>query len=69
MGNYKALYQRSLADPSGFWGEAAASLHWDKPWDRVLDLDAKPVPRWFPGGQLNTCFNAVDRHVEAGRGE
>ena len=69
MGNYKALYQRSLADPSGFWGEAAASLHWDKPWDRVLDLDAKPVPRWFPGGRLNTCFNAVDRHVEAGRGE
>ena len=67
MGNYKALYQRSLADPSGFWGEAAASLHWDKPWDRVLDLDAKPVPRWFPGGRLNTCFNAVDRHVEAGK--
>ena len=69
MSNYKALYQRSLADPSGFWGEAAASLHWDQPWDRVLDPDARPVPRWFPGGKLNTCFNAVDRHVEAGRGE
>ena len=69
MSNYKALYQRSLADPSGFWGEAAASLHWDRPWDRVLDPDARPVPRWFPGGKLNTCFNAVDRHVEAGRGE
>ena len=44
MGTYKALYERSLADPTGFWGEAAAALHWEKPWDKVLDLEAKPVP-------------------------
>lgn len=69
MSIYKALYERSLADPDGFWGEAAASLHWEKPWDKVLDLDAKPVPRWFVGGKLNTCYNAVDRHVEAGHGD
>ena len=69
MGTYKALYERSLADPTGFWGEAAAALHWEKPWDKVLDLEAKPVPKWFVGGMLNTCYNALDRHVEAGRGE
>jgi propionyl-CoA synthetase len=68
MGDYQAIYRRSLNDPEGFWGEAAAALHWERPWDRVLDLDAKPVPRWFVGGRLNTCYNALDRHVEAGRG-
>ena len=66
--DYKVLYRRSLEDPAGFWGDAAAALHWDKPWDTVLDMDAKPVPRWFAGGELNTCYNAVDRHVEMGRG-
>jgi propionyl-CoA synthetase len=69
MGDYQAIYRRSLSDPAGFWGEAAAALHWERPWDRVLDLDAKPVPRWFVGGRLNTCYNALDRHVEAGRGD
>jgi propionyl-CoA synthetase len=68
MNDYQALYRRSLEEPAAFWGDAAAALHWDKPWDTVLDLDAKPVPRWFAGGQLNTCYNAVDRHVEMGRG-
>ena len=68
MNDYQALYRRSLAEPAGFWGDAAAALHWDKPWDSVLDLDAKPAPRWFTGGELNTCYNAVDRHVETGRG-
>ncbi len=69
MSLYKDIYDRSLTDPEGFWGEAAQSLDWDKPWDKVLDLDAKPAPRWFTGGQLNTCYNALDRHVAAGRGE
>jgi len=69
MGDYQAIYQRSLNDPEGFWGEAAAALHWEKPWERVLDREAKPVPRWFVGGRLNTCYNALDRHVEAGRGD
>jgi len=69
MSKYQAIYQRSLDDPAGFWGEAAAALDWEKPWDKVLDPEARPVPRWFVGGRLNTCFNAVDRHVEAGRGD
>ncbi len=68
MADYQHLYAQSLNDPETFWGEAAQALHWDKPWDSVLDRDAKPAPRWFVGGEINTCFNALDRHVEAGRG-
>jgi propionyl-CoA synthetase len=52
-----------------FWAEAAQDIHWIKTWDRVLDDDKPPFYRWFPGAQTNTCYNAVDRHVEAGRGE
>ena len=69
MTNYKPIYERSLKDPEGFWGEAANNIDWDKPWDKVLDLEARPVPRWFVGGQLNTCFNALDRHVANGLGD
>jgi propionyl-CoA synthetase len=69
MSEYQAIYRRSLEDPEGFWGEAAGALHWDRPWDKVLDREAKPVPRWYVGGRLNTCYNALDRHVEAGRGD
>jgi len=65
---YRPIYERSLADPEGFWSEAAREIDWDRPWDRVLDVTAKPVPRWFAGGRLNTCHNCLDRHVEAGRG-
>ena len=67
--SYDEVYQRSLSDPEGFWGEAAQAIHWDKPWDKVLDDSRPPFYRWFAGGMLNTCFNAVDRHVAAGRGE
>ncbi len=69
MTDYQSIYRRSLDDPDGFWGEAAAGLDWDKPWDKVLDEEATPSPRWFVGGRLNTCFNAVDRHVANGRGD
>ena len=65
---FDALHARSLADPEGFWGEAAEEIDWFRRWDRVLDDSRAPFYRWFPGGQLNTCFNAVDRHVDAGRG-
>ena len=68
MSNYQAVYRQSIDDPDAFWGEAAAGLHWDRPWDQVLDADAKPAARWFVGGQMNTCYNALDRHVEDGRG-
>jgi propionyl-CoA synthetase len=69
MNDYQSLYRQSLEDPAAFWGAAAAALHWDRPWDEVLDTDARPVPRWFVGGRLNTAYNALDRHVEAGRGD
>ena len=67
-GSYQEVYARSLRDPDGFWAEAAEALVWDRRWDRVLDDARPPFYRWFAGGRLNTCYNAVDRHVAAGRG-
>ncbi|MFL6655705.1 MAG: AMP-binding protein, partial [Sulfurifustis sp.] len=66
---YEALYLRSLKDPEGFWGEAAEGIHWERKWDRVLDDSRKPFYRWFSGGVMNTCYNALDRHVESGRAD
>lgn len=69
MGAYAEAYRRALDDPEGFWGEAAAAIDWDRRWDRVLDDGNAPFFRWFAGGRLNTCFNALDRHVAAGHGD
>ena len=67
---YQEMYQRSVDDPEGFWAEQANEyLSWFKPWDKVLDDSNKPFYRWFAGGELNTCHNALDRHVESGRAE
>ena len=68
MSMYRAIWERSLADPEEFWAEAAEALVWERRWDRVLDASRPPFYRWFAGGLLNTCWNAVDRHVAAGRG-
>jgi acetyl-CoA synthetase len=68
MASYAETHGRSLRDPEGFWGEIAEGIHWERRWTRVLDASHAPFYRWFPGGRLNTCFNALDRHVEAGRG-
>ena len=68
-GQYEAVYKRSIEDPEGFWAEAAEKIHWTKKWDRVLDDSNQPFYRWFVGGELNTCYNAIDRHVEDGRGD
>ncbi|MCA1907502.1 MAG: AMP-binding protein, partial [Magnetospirillum sp.] len=65
---YELAYERSLKDPEGFWAEAAKDITWTKPWEKVLDDSRKPFYRWFTGGEVNTCYNAVDRHVETGRG-
>jgi len=65
---YDRIHARSLSDPEGFWGEVAEDISWFKRWDRVLDDSNRPFSRWFRGGVMNTCYNAVDRHVEAGRG-
>ncbi len=69
MGRFDEVYNSAKADPEGFWGKAAEEIHWDKKWDKVLDDSDPPYYRWFAGGELNTCYNAVDRHVEAGRGD
>ncbi len=65
---FDQIYRRSIDDPEGFWAEAAEAIHWDKRWDKVLDESNKPFYRWFTGGRLNTCYNALDFHVENGRG-
>lgn len=67
MGRYNEIFRRSLDDPERFWGEAAAAITWYKKWDKVLDASKPPFYRWFPGAELNTCYNALDRHVENGR--
>src|SRR5438105_975229 len=69
MTGYAETYRRSLAEPEAFWAEAAESIDWERRWDRVLDDSRPPFYRWFAGARLNTCWNALDRHVAAGRGE
>lgn len=66
---YAEVYKESLEYPEVFWGRTAEEIDWDKKWDRVLDQSELPFVKWFPGGMLNTCFNAVDRHVLRGRGD
>ena len=67
MGTYDEVFQRSIKDPTGFWGQAAEAVDWYKKWDKVLDDSNLPFYRWFTGGELNTCYNALDRHVKSGR--
>ncbi|MGB0749861.1 MAG: propionyl-CoA synthetase [Magnetospiraceae bacterium] len=66
---YEEAFSRSVNDPEGFWGDVAQDMHWDKTWDRVLDDSKAPLYSWFAGAECNTCYNAVDRHVDAGRGD
>lgn len=69
MNNYQSIYQQSINYPEKFWAKAAQELHWDKAYDKVLDDSDKPFYRWFTGGELNICYNAIDRHVIEGYGE
>src|SRR6516162_10486147 len=69
MSRYAEVFRRSLADPEGFWGEAARAIDWYRVPTAVLDASNPPFYRWFPDGVLNTCFNALDRHVRDGRGD
>jgi propionyl-CoA synthetase len=68
MGKFDDLYRRSLEDPNAFWGEAARAIHWNRQPERVLDDSNPPWYRWLGGGELNTCFNALDRWVDGGTG-
>jgi propionyl-CoA synthetase len=69
MGDYQATYTRSITEPEAFWAEAATAVLWRRPPTRVLDDSRPPFYRWFPDGELNTCENALDRHVAAGLGD
>ncbi|MFI5912913.1 propionyl-CoA synthetase [Dactylosporangium sp. NPDC051541] len=69
MGAYLDTYQQSLADPEWFWRDAAGGVEWERMPIRVLDRDNPPFYRWFPDAELNTCHNALDRHVRQGRGD
>jgi acetyl-CoA synthetase len=60
------MYQRSLDDPEGFWSEQAEKLDWHRAWDQVLDWDP-PFAKWFVGGEINACYQCVDRHVQTWR--
>jgi propionyl-CoA synthetase len=66
---YHEIYARSLADPEGFWGEAALDIDWIEPAKRIFDPAAGPYGRWFAGAVVNTCYNALDRHVANGRAD
>jgi propionyl-CoA synthetase len=66
---YEEAYQQSINNPDAYWGAAAEKCHWTKKWDKVLDDSNPPFYRWFTGGELNTCYNALDLHIDNGRGE
>ncbi|MDD9889584.1 MAG: propionyl-CoA synthetase [Gammaproteobacteria bacterium] len=66
---FEQTHHQSLSDPEKFWGSAAEEIHWTKKPNKILDTSESPHGKWFVDGELNTCYNALDRHVEAGRGE
>jgi propionyl-CoA synthetase len=67
--SYDELYLQSLQDPETFWSQAAENVHWYKKWTQVLDESRPPFYRWFSGGVVNSCYNALDHHVQKGRGQ
>ena len=68
INKYDNLYKESISNPEKFWGDAAKDVKWFSPYKKVLDSSNPPFYRWFPEGKINTCFNAIDRHVEEGNG-
>ncbi len=69
MAKYDEIFTESIEHPEKFWADAAEGIDWYQKWDTVVDDSNPPFYRWFTGGLMNTCYNAVDRHVEAGRGD
>src|ERR1041384_1695711 len=65
MGVYRDFHRRSLAERESFWAEEARLVHWQRPFDQVLDYSRPPFARWFVGGRTNLCHNAIDRHLAA----
>ena len=60
---YAEFYRRSIEEREAFWAEQARLIHWQRPFDRVLDYSRPPFARWFVGGLTNLCHNALDRHL------
>ncbi len=69
MADFNTVFSNSIDNPEEFWAEAASGIDWYQKWDKVLDSSNPPFYRWFTGGKMNTCYNAIDRHVENGRGD
>ncbi len=69
MGAYQKAYDESINTPDRFWDRAAQEVVWSKKYSKVLDDSRKPFYRWFVNGELNTCYNAIDYHIEQGRGD
>ncbi len=69
MGKFDEVFQQSVTNPEKFWAEAAKAITWFKEPETVLDSSKAPFYKWFSGGKMNTCYNAVDRHVENGRAD
>ncbi len=67
--SYADTYARWRKDPEAFWADAATGIDWITPFEQVCDVSAQAHGRWFAGGRLNTCYNALDRHIDAGHGE
>jgi propionyl-CoA synthetase len=67
VAKYDDVYRPSTEDPEGFWLRAAQGLDWHKTPTRALDDSHPPFYRWFPDGEINVAYNALDRHVDAGR--
>ncbi len=68
MSGYRQTYEDWLADPQAFWANAAREISWTKVPERIFDPEAGVYGRWFPDARVNACYNAIDRHVESGRG-
>src|SRR4029450_11321931 len=66
---YHEVHARSLSDPEGFWAEAAREIDWIEPAKKIFDPGSGPYGRWFAGAVVNTCYNALDRHVAGGRAD
>ena len=69
MSDHHKIYAEWRSDPESFWQAAATEIDWYKPADKIFDPDAGVHGHWFVGAQCNTCYNCLDRQVEAGRGK
>jgi propionyl-CoA synthetase len=69
LSNYEKIFKQSLSNPEEFWSKAAEDVKWIKKFDKVIHTDGPPFYKWFKGGKINTCYNALDRHVDEGNGE